>query len=134
MKNKRANKAGWCTAPLVPCPVYYGLFASEELFKKKMKELKVSPHSEWLGAGDAGCVHPLKNPDNDMVLMVAIRPTETREKAFEVIAHEAVHVWQFIKEYLGEDEPSREFEAYSIESIYTALTAEYDQQLGYKRK
>lgn len=38
-----------------------------------------------------------------------------------LLAHESVHVWQAIQNYIGEKEPSREFEAYSIQRILQDL-------------
>lgn len=38
-----------------------------------------------------------------------------------LLAHESVHVWQAIRNYIGEKEPSREFEAYSIQRILQDL-------------
>lgn len=34
-----------------------------------------------------------------------------------IIFHEAVHIWQHLKERMGEEAPSVEFEAYSIQKI-----------------
>ena len=45
------------------------------------------------------------------------------------LIHEAVHVFQFACEHAGEDSPSPEFEAYSIQSIYCNLLSEYNAQV-----
>jgi len=42
-----------------------------------------------------------------------------------VLVHEAVHVWQRYRDYLGEHTPSKEFEAYAIESISRNLMEAY---------
>lgn len=34
-----------------------------------------------------------------------------------LLAHEAVHIWQELKKLMNEKEPSKEFEAYSIQRI-----------------
>lgn len=41
------------------------------------------------------------------------------------LVHEAVHVWQNACEQVGEDNPSAEFEAYSIEQIAENLINEW---------
>lgn len=42
-----------------------------------------------------------------------------------LLAHEAVHIWQNIKEAMHETNPSSEFEAYSIQNICLDLFKEY---------
>ncbi len=45
-----------------------------------------------------------------------------------VLVHEAVHVWQYFCEDIGEENPSVEFEAYSIQAIAQALMRDYARQ------
>jgi len=42
-----------------------------------------------------------------------------------LLIHEAVHVWQNVRDLISEDRPSREFEAYSIQSIAQKLIDAY---------
>lgn len=42
-----------------------------------------------------------------------------------VLCHECVHVWQEFAESLHEHEPSREFEAYTIDEIFGNVLTEY---------
>lgn len=42
-----------------------------------------------------------------------------------LLLHEAVHIWQELKERMGEGEPSIEFEAYSIQAIAQDLFEMY---------
>lgn len=44
-----------------------------------------------------------------------------------LLLHEAVHVWQRVKALMGEQEPSREFEAYSIQRIAMDLFGMYEE-------
>ncbi|MCX5818441.1 MAG: hypothetical protein NT047_00785 [Deltaproteobacteria bacterium] len=44
-----------------------------------------------------------------------------------LLVHEAVHVWQHICEELNENEPSVEFEAYSIQLLSQRLIAAYSE-------
>lgn len=46
------------------------------------------------------------------------------------IVHESVHVWQKIMEYMGEDNPGIETEAYTIEYIVKELGLLYQKQTG----
>lgn len=44
-----------------------------------------------------------------------------------LLLHEAVHIWQRIRQRMNEKEPSSEFEAYSIQSIAQDLFAMYQE-------
>ena len=45
------------------------------------------------------------------------------------LVHEAVHIWQNLCEYIGEENPSKEFEAYTIQNITQRLFDAYKQAL-----
>jgi hypothetical protein len=54
--------------------------------------------------------------------LVWINPAERYKKgSLGTIIHEAVHVFQNICSYIQEDDPSAEWEAYTIEYIATSL-------------
>ncbi|ENV34551.1 hypothetical protein [Acinetobacter gerneri] len=44
-----------------------------------------------------------------------------------LLLHEAVHIWQEIKLLMGENDPSVEFEAYSIQALAQDLFEMYEQ-------
>lgn len=56
------------------------------------------------------------------VVVVCVRPGPD---AVSILVHESVHVWQNYVTTIGEKEPSREFEAYSIEGIFSVLHDAY---------
>lgn len=60
--------------------------------------------------------------------IVQIGDTSERStiEVFGLLLHEAVHVWQRIKKLMGEDNPSSEFEAYSIQCIAQDLFEMYE--------
>lgn len=52
----------------------------------------------------------------------------------EYLVHESVHVWQGYREFIGEAKPSDEFEAYSIQGIFSTLLLAFSQsRAGRKR-
>jgi len=46
-----------------------------------------------------------------------------------LLIHEAVHIWQAIKDHIGEKYPSSEFEAYSIQQISQELMWAYRESI-----
>lgn len=44
-----------------------------------------------------------------------------------LLLHEAVHIWQELKEKMGEESPSVEFEAYSIQALAQDLFELYER-------
>lgn len=49
-----------------------------------------------------------------------------------LLLHEAVHIWQELKIKMGEENPSNEFEAYSIQAIAQDLFEMYELSEGNK--
>ena len=52
----------------------------------------------------------------------------------EYLVHEAVHVWQGYREFIGEHKPSDEFEAYSIQGIFSTLLLSYSQSRSGRKR
>lgn len=44
-----------------------------------------------------------------------------------LLLHEAVHIWQRLRTVMGEDEPSKEFEAYSVQRIAQDLFYAFEE-------
>lgn len=73
-----------------------------------------------------GCDAQVNFYNNDSMAIVQIKDCELPLiEVHGLLLHEAVHIWQRIKQLMGESEPSREFEAYSIQSIAQDLFAMY---------
>lgn len=61
--------------------------------------------------------------------MAIVHIKESKRPLIEIhglLLHEAVHIWQQVRELMGESEPSTEFEAYSIQAISQDLFEMYD--------
>lgn len=60
--------------------------------------------------------------------IVQIGDTSARSivEVFGLLLHEAVHVWQRVRQRMGESNPSTEFEAYSIQRIAQDLFEMYE--------
>lgn len=80
-----------------------------------------------------GCAHVIlhhnfKLPAMQDVCIVAVRPTDSAAELRSHLVHEAVHVWQFHCEAVGEDKAGAEAMAYGIQNIFTRLLTEYNRQ------
>ena len=116
----------WLNRTLITSPFCYGLCTSEREFHRELKRLGVPPEN-WpcfLGTGpnsgaDASTHHFESGAGHEAAIIVTIGNTQSRTKAQinAMLTHEAVHIWQAIKEYMGEKYPSHEFEAYAIQQI-----------------
>lgn len=56
--------------------------------------------------------------------VVYVDPNQDAWELVDTIVHESTHVFQHLVEYIGEDTPSKEFEAYCIGYISTTLLKE----------
>ena len=65
----------------------------------------------------------------EMAVVVTMGEPMDRRPANSVVGlltHEATHVWQYLLEDIGEVQPSREFEAYTLQRITMGLLAGYN--------
>ena len=125
------NKTAWLSRTLIVCAYHYCLSLSEKQMYAACKKsgLPVSewPHV-WAKKNGATCHFY----DEEKLCFVGIRDTadHTLEQIYSLLAHEAVHIWQKHKEAMGEFEPGREIEAYSIQAITHELMTSFRAQGG----
>jgi hypothetical protein len=102
-----------------PWPVYVGFTTSEPAFAKEMKRLGLSDVA-FLGRERASAtVHTLTH-GGEMTFILAMLPAKgrTKEQYAALVAHEAVHIAQGIKEEVSaNDHLGRESEAYLVQHI-----------------
>lgn len=76
-----------------------------------------------------GCAHTIALSGNGIGLVTLVTLgdfSEVPEEDIEsILTHEAVHVWQFLKEAIGEDTPGCETEAYAIQYFARYLIQEF---------
>lgn len=112
-------------------PFYFGLCLSKEAFQRELRRLKLPREKwpEWQRSRNAGATaHWLEHGATGRrfaIVCLKVRRGVTRVQIDALLVHEAVHVWQWIKEDIGEDAPSKEFEAYSIQRLAQTLMAAY---------
>lgn len=114
------NKVIWCDSAWFP--FYYGFCPNEKAWAAQMRNMKIknAPYPTSVGA----CTQFIRD-NGDLIVLVTIR--DNVHKHFSKIGilgfltHEATHVWQNMIDKMGEQGPSREFEAYAIQNISLEL-------------
>ncbi len=120
----------WCDRALLISPYHIGLCTTAKAFARELKRLKIPEdrRPEFMATIHAhGTTHYFEKNEIPMrySAIVCISPEiskhQTLEQIHALLVHEAVHIWQSVRECLGEQHPSREFEAYSVQSIAQVL-------------
>jgi hypothetical protein len=127
--NKKVNVAKLFVSNALIIGPYIALVTSSSEYLKVLNHLDIEVSDLWL-AGDANaCVHKLYSPISGLCCIVCVRDFTDKAMTYEQICgtlcHEAVHVFQLYCSNIGECDPSIEFEAYSIESVFTQLLIAY---------
>jgi len=110
-----------------PFPISIGVFTHEKQLAAEAKRLKIenqSKHLEWKHGG--GRVIRFDNLEVDATMLFVIIDAhglleEDLETRVSIYAHEATHVYQYLMEAIGEDEPGMEIEAYCIGHITSQI-------------
>jgi hypothetical protein len=118
--------AFWSNIPLAFCPfeiiACFGEKQYDEALKfKKIKRMRI-PYKK-----DAFVYAYRKNNTIDFcIIRFKIRPPG-RAETVGIVVHECIHLWQYIKETLGEESPSPEFEAYAMQSLAQSIYSEFEK-------
>ncbi|TDV06056.1 hypothetical protein [Paraburkholderia caballeronis] len=103
-------------------PCHLALCLDETSYLREMRRLKIASPSAFVIDGKSATMHWFDGKEGkDDLAIVCVDMHRLREctgtQIAAVLVHEAVHVWQGVCEVMGEESPSREFEAYSIQRI-----------------
>jgi len=121
----------WLRRDAFILPIYFGLATDAKKLKKELNRMKV-PDSVKIGvnAGYGATTSFLTNGEGDTCAIVCIFDYSKKDynQIAALLVHEAVHIWQETKKIMGEESPSKEFEAYTIQSISQKLFYEFAAQ------
>lgn len=112
---------------------YVGLCLDEKSFQRNMRSLDVPhPWPAWVSTEANATTHHLTKPNGEHLTLVCLREKEgeTPIGVASILVHEAVHVFQFFCEMIGETRPSEEFQAYGIQNISQRLMEAYVNLTG----
>jgi len=126
------KKNEWLDVSLINSPFKYSLCTSESMFQRELKRLGMPP-DDWISNSHSSATAHIFNGNDTIGPWVIVCIRDARNKDPIVVAgllvHEAVHIWQQIRENIGETNPSAEFEAYSVQWISQQLMWEYKRQV-----
>ena len=122
----------WLPRDLISGP-HLALVLSERDFHRAMGHMKVpmGQRGSWVRTPQADATtHMLEHPERGIACVVALRVREgiTGIQIAAMLVHEAVHIFQEWCLHYGEQRPSSEFEAYSIQTIAQRLMYSYAEQ------
>ena len=120
----------WLDRGTVKAP-YMTLCLTEADYMKAVKHCKLPTPDRWMDMDKHQGVTHVWATKGKLICIVCLHPDALKADPIEVagvLVHEAVHVFQRLCDSIGEDEPSREFEAYSIGNIAERLMREFVRQ------
>lgn len=127
----------WLNRTLITSPYCYALCLSESEFTRELRRLKIPPAKQpafignGISSGSNATTHFFeKNKGNNLSAVVCLGDTKKIpiESILALLTHESVHIWQAIRDEIGETKPSHEFEAYAIQQIAQNLMQSYRKQ------
>ena len=83
-------------------------------------ERTMCPTTELIG-GKQAQTNMFVRDDGYAVVVVLLNPDLDDFDSISMLAHESVHVKQYVLDHLGEDEPAHEEEAYVTQAAFEAL-------------
>lgn len=126
----------WIDRTLVRSPYHINLCTTEKGFHKILKKIKL-PRDEWpvfVKESFGACVHTFETSEGILLAVVNMEKSKrSKEEIYPLLVHEAAHVWQHIRDFIGETSPSPEFEAYSLQNISQNLFESYKRQTSPKK-
>lgn len=119
-KKDRTDRVIWCDRGWQT--VFIGFCPSERAWKREMK--KMGCQGEPYPNESAGRCTTFRLKGKVCVIVSIRDGSEAEHTQTEVLGlfvHEATHVWQTVRDEMGEKSPSIEFEAYSMQAIFQQL-------------
>ena len=123
-------KIKWLARDTVRAP-YLALCLTEKAYLAAAKEIKAEHPGRWMDESKNAALLHTWEENGRVTCVLCLHPGAQTADPIEVagmLVHESVHVFQRLCDSIGESEPSREFEAYSIERIAEQFMREFVRQ------
>lgn len=102
-------------------PAFIGFCPSRRAWRREMRKLGVKGEAYPTTAGRCTSFTSKGKLCVIVTLADGVEQKHSRSEIAGVLCHEATHVWQYVRQNMGEREPSIEFEAYSMQAIFQGL-------------
>jgi hypothetical protein len=109
----------WCDPGIFRC-FDFGFCPSKKAWEREYPDVRFPVEG---GAIERGAITILVEPDEDIVM---VGSKVLRRDVAGYLVHEAMHVYQHLIAHIGETNPSKEFEAYQVQTIFENLLAAYE--------
>lgn len=101
------------------------LCLTQAIFEAELDRLNVPAEDRYkmsVREGAHAATHILKR-DGQLIFLVCMQRSRQRTltQHYALLVHEAVHIWRAWMSSIGEEHPSEEFEAYSLQAISQGL-------------
>jgi hypothetical protein len=129
------RKPLWLNRSLIELQLHYCLVLNNEEYTAAVLEVE-GPNAHvgyWQKSETAGATCTwAKGSDGSQHAIVALRalPDLKGYQIASLLCHEAVHIWQEHCRQIGEDTPSDEFAAWSIQHIAQLLMQDYAERIS----
>ena len=113
-------------------PIAIGFCPSSAAWDREARRLNIEdPYPEAANKGGHTALM-INDQTGEAIILVTVYAGAERDahELIMTIVHEAVHVWQFICQHIGEREAGIEMEAYGIEGISRGLIEAYCHTRG----
>ena len=114
----------------------FGLCIDEAAFKKEMKCLEINDNEALKNRHSSATTHFIERQGQNEILAIVYLPPNsdcTLIQHYALLVHEGIHIWQRHIELIGENDPSHEYEAYSVQHISQELMLAFDKLVAKKK-
>lgn len=109
--------------------VYLTLCTSQKEFDRISKHLGIASEV-WLEDSHNACMHTYDNKGKVTCVVCIELTVHEPIVVAALLVHEGTHVKQKLMDFIGEANPSKEFEAYVMQNICQELFTEYARRLA----
>lgn len=106
-------------------PLHLGLFTSQAAFDRALKKLDIKERVPYVSDGAAGTTHRFEQEGGPPVFLVGLSAEYIAEadgiEIAGLLTHESVHCYQGLVDWMGEEQPGVEHQAYGIEAAARTL-------------
>lgn len=119
------NHVYWCDLGFLPGRI--GFCPSEKAWDREMAKIK-SQDMRYPAESHGNC--SWWHSETDVLVLITVGPHVDKginpAAIVGIIAHECMHAWRQLREFIGEAEPSPEFEAYVMQALVQEVLSAYN--------